>query len=121
MSAMVREAHAVLHLAMEAPGRAKTATQIIALAGWLDAYAELDAGEVPGDWAFPELRDDADPDGEALRKAAREVEAAAGDLVKAMAAHCGQGHNARPLALAGITAGGDAGTASEMTIPGAGK
>jgi hypothetical protein len=106
---------------MEAPGRAKAASEIIALAAWLGAYAELDGGEVPGDWAFPELRDDEDPDGEALRKAAREVEAAAGDLVKAMAAHCGTGHDDRPLALAGITSGGDAGTAREMTIPGVGK
>lgn len=97
-AAMVRESHAVLHVAMEAPDRMKAASEIIALADVLDTYAELDEGAVSGEWAFPHLRDEADPDEAALRKVADEVEAAAGDLVKALAACCG------------ITPGGDAGT-----------
>ena len=121
MSAMVREAHAVLHLAMERPDRGALADEVIKLADVLDAYAEISEGEIPAVWAFPDLRGEEDPDGEALRRVAERVEAAAEDLVKAMAGHCGAGHDPRPLALAGITAGGDAGTESEMTIPGVGK
>ena len=105
----VREAHAVLHVAMARPDRAALADEIITLADVLDAYAEIDEGEISPVWAFPDLRDEEDPDGEALRRVAERVEAAAEALVKAMAAHCG------------TTAGGDAGTESEMTIPGAGK
>jgi len=102
VSAMVREAHAVLHLAMERPDRGALADEVIKLADVLDAYAEISEGEIPAVWAFPDLRGEE-------------------DLVKAMAGHCGAGHDPRPLALAGITAGGDAGTESEMTIPGVGK
>jgi len=108
-AAAVREAHAVLHLAMEAPDRTKVADEVIALADVLDAYAEISEGEISAVWAFPDLRGEEDPGREALRRVAERVEAGAEALVSAMAARCG------------ITAGGDAGTEDEMAIPGVGK
>lgn len=91
MSAVtVREAHAVLHLAAGVPS-CDAVRLAAALAGALEAYEGLDPGALRWEPAWPRLRDEADPDGEALRKAALEVEAAAEDLVKVMAAHCGQG------------------------------
>jgi hypothetical protein len=97
-ASVVREAHAVLHVAMERPDRALLASEIITLADVLDAYAEIDEGEISPAWAFPDLRDEEDPGTEALRRAAERVEAAAEALVSKMAAHCG------------TTAGGDAGS-----------
>jgi hypothetical protein len=119
----VREAHAVLHLAMETPAPQHKVVEaaIIRLGDALEAYEELDACALSWEWVFPELRGEADPDEAALQMAAGAAEVAAQDLVEAMAAHPWHGHDARPLAMAGITAGGDAGTEEEATIPGVGK
>jgi hypothetical protein len=100
---MLREAHAALHMATEMP-EPRTWALDAAIDGLGDAlglYGEFVSDGLHWECAYPHLRDEADPDGEALRKAAEEVGAAAEDLIKVMAAHCG--------------------TENEMTIPGVGK
>lgn len=84
-----REAHAVLHLAMAMPSCDALDAVMVALDDALDTYAELDGNGLHWENVYPHLRDEADPDGEALRKAAEEVDAAAGDLIEVMAAHSG--------------------------------
>ena len=90
-----REGHAVLHVAMgtrwpaEGPGLLAVAGAVIAVQGALEVYAELDSDGLHWENVYPHLSGEADPDTEALRKAAEEVEAATGDLVKALAANCG--------------------------------
>ncbi len=74
---------------------------MVSLGDALETYGELDSRALHWEVAYPRLRDEADPEDEAARKAADEVEAAAEDLIKVMAAHCG--------------------TEGEMTIPGVGK
>jgi hypothetical protein len=65
-------------------------TAFVALGDALEACEELDSGALHWEAVYPHLGDEADPDGEALRKAAEEVEAAAGDLIQAVAEHCGE-------------------------------
>lgn len=90
---IVREAHAVLHEATALPwpkddaGLVEVALAFIALGEALDTYRELDSGALHWEPVFPHLSGEADPDTEALRKQASEVEAAAGDLLKVMAKH----------------------------------
>jgi hypothetical protein len=99
-----REGHAVLHLAIEAAGCETVQAAMVSLGDALDIYAELDGDGLHWEQVYPELRDEPDPDearGEALRKAADEVGAAATDLIQVMAAHCG--------------------TEDEMAIPGVGN
>jgi len=88
---MLQEAHAALHMAMEVPEPRplKLAAALAVLGDALDIYAELAGADLHWENVYPHLADEADPDGEALRKAAEEAEAAAEDLIKAMAAHCG--------------------------------
>jgi hypothetical protein len=100
-AAVVREAHAVLHVAMEAPACEVTEAAIVRLGDALETYAELDSRALSWEWVYPELIGEGDPDDAALRKAADEVDAVTDDLIKVMAAHCG--------------------TENEMTIPGVGK
>jgi hypothetical protein len=100
-AAVVREAHAVLHVAMEAPACEAVEAAIVSLGDALETYAELDSRAMSWEWAYPELTGEADPDDAALRKAADEVDAATDDLIRVMAAHCG--------------------TEDEMTIPGVGN
>lgn len=86
---MIREAHAALHMAMELPTRAVLASAIIALADALGTYHDIDSDALCWEPAFPYLRDEADPDEAALRKAAEEVASAADALIAVLAAHCG--------------------------------
>jgi hypothetical protein len=88
-AAIVGEAHAALHLAMERADRASAATPIIALAGALSAYGELDAGALRWESARPGLRDEAEADEAALLKAAEDVASATGTLIAALAAMSG--------------------------------
>jgi hypothetical protein len=101
----VPEAHALLHMVRELPGRPRNADvegAIEALDYTLDTYRELDSSALSWEYVWPHLRDEV----QALAKAAEEVEAAADDLIRALA-----GHDAASLiSLAGITPGGDAGT-----------
>jgi len=97
----VREGHAVLHLAMEVQACGPVAAAAVSLGDALDIYQALDADGLHWEQVWPHLRDEADPDGEALRKAAEEVEAATEDLIKVMATHRV--------------------TEDEMTIPGVGE
>jgi hypothetical protein len=90
MSAAVREAHAVLHMAAGVPS-CDMVRLTAALADALEVYEGLDSDALHWEPIWPHLRDEADPEGEALAKAELEVEAAAEDLVKVMAAHCGLG------------------------------
>lgn len=98
---IVREGHAVLHVAMEAPAADAVQAAMVSLGDALEIYALLDGNGLHWECVWPHLRDDADPDGAALRKAADEVGAATEDLIKVMAAQSG--------------------TEDEMTIPGVGK
>jgi hypothetical protein len=87
----VREGHAVLHLAMDAPACEAVSAAMVALGDALDIYTELDGDGLHWEQVYPELMGGRDPDwalDEALRKAADEVDAAAEDLIKAIA---GQG------------------------------
>jgi hypothetical protein len=92
-------------MARELPGRPRNADvegAIEALDYTLDTYRELDSSALSWEYVWPHLRDEV----QALTKAAEEVEAAADDLIRALA-----GHDAASLiSLAGITPGGDAGT-----------
>ena len=103
---MVREGHAVLHVAMgtrwpaEGPTLLAVAKSVIALQDAMETYRELDSGALHWEPVYPHLISEADPFGEAARKAAEEVEAAAGDLVKALAANCGT----EVTNVAGVTA-----------------
>ena len=103
----VGEAHAALHLAVAAEwpqervAREKLFSAVVSLGCALDTYSELDSRALHWEVACPHLRDEADPEEEAARKAAEEVTAAAEDLIRIMAANCG--------------------TEDEMTIPGVGK
>lgn len=83
----VREAHAVLHVAMEVPDCKGIRSAMAALGDALDVYAGLDGDGLHWEQVYPELRYEAGTDGErdeALRKAAAEVDAAARDLAGAM-------------------------------------
>lgn len=88
-SEAVSEAHAVLHVAMEVPDCKGIRSAMTALGGALDVYAGLDGYGLHWEQVYPELRHEAEIDGErdgALRKAAAEVDAAARDLADAMRA-----------------------------------
>jgi hypothetical protein len=85
-AAMVREGHAALHMAMDRADRAKVAPQIIALGDALSVYEDIDNFAFHWDAVWPHLRDEADPDEAALRKAAEEVASAAEILIAALAA-----------------------------------
>lgn len=102
-AALIREAHAVLHVAIgtREPRHPAVEAAMVSLGEALEIRSGIDGGSLHWECAFPELRDEADPEGEAARKAADEVEAAAEDLIKVMAAYCG--------------------TEDEMTNPGVGK
>lgn len=87
-------AEALMHAAEslghpERPARAAVATAIDALFETVATWRALDRDELHWDAAWPHLRDEADPWGAALEKAAEEVASAAGDLRSAMSAHCG--------------------------------
>jgi hypothetical protein len=92
---MVREAHAVLHVAFAAQWpEGETALKAVVLAACdlsdaLEVYRELDSDGLHWEYVYPHLLDQADPDEAALRKAAEEAEAMAEDLIKVIAAHCG--------------------------------
>jgi hypothetical protein len=97
-AAVVREAHAVLHLAMEAPGCEAVDVAKVALGDALETYQELDGNGLHWETVYPHLGDEADPDDTALRMAAEEAESAAEDLIKVMAAHCGTEDEAKNAA-----------------------
>jgi phage terminase large subunit GpA-like protein len=92
---VVREAHAVLHAAMRlewpahGPALKAVASAVVDLGDALEVYRALDGDALHWDAVWPHLRDEADPDGEALRKAADEAASAADDLTAIIAAHCG--------------------------------
>jgi hypothetical protein len=89
-AAVVREAHAVLHLAIEAPWACEAVqAAAVSLGDALETYAELDGNGLHWECVYPHLGDEADPDDTALRMAAEEAESAADDLIRVMAAHCG--------------------------------
>lgn len=103
----VQQAHAALHMAAavqlprDKQAREDLFSAVVSLGCALDTYAELDSRALHWEVVYPHLRDEADPEDEAARKAAEEVGAAAGDLIRVMAANCG--------------------TRNEMTIPGVGN
>lgn len=101
---MLREAHAALHMAMEMGVHVREAlrAEFTSLGDALKTYQELDGNALHWEVIFPHLSDEADPDGEALRKAADEVEAAAEDLIRVMAAYCGTEDETKNAA--GVTA-----------------
>lgn len=87
-------AHRVLDAALGVAGEwghchaaAKAAT---ALNLALEEYGLLERGDVHWESAYPHLRDVADPDGEALEKAAEEAALAAAILLMTIAATCGR-------------------------------
>jgi len=104
---MVQQAHAALHMAgavrlpRDKTDREALFSAVVILGDALEAYAELDSRALHWEVAYPHLRDEADPEDEATRKAAEEVTSAAEDLIRIMAANCG--------------------TEGETTIPGVGK
>ena len=101
---VIREAHAALHVAMEGPASESTDVAWAALAvhDALEVFEAISGGALHWEFAWPHLRDDADPHGAALLKAAEEVESASGDLIAALAAHGGD-RNARKTVV-GVTA-----------------
>ena len=102
-AAIVGEAHAALHLAMEKPWRETVRAEIITLACALGAYAELDGGALDWDADGSGAAGDAGP-GELLRLA-EEAETAAGALIAAMAAHAAKsGAEDIENAIAGVAA-----------------
>jgi hypothetical protein len=96
-AARIAEAHAVLHAAISpdwlesGPGHEAITSAAGALSDALEVYELIDGDALHWDAVWPHLRDEADPDGEALRKAADEAASAAGDLIAAIAAHCTAG------------------------------
>jgi hypothetical protein len=89
LAEIVREGHAVLHVAMEGLACEAVEAAMVALDDALDTYGELAARALHWSVIWPHLRGEADPDEAALRKAAEEIEAAAQDLIKVIAAHSG--------------------------------
>ncbi len=91
-----REAHAVVHAALTALRGPVTyrGRQVIGSAcrdtdDALEIYALLASRAMHWEAVYPELSASADPDAEALEKAADEAENAADALIRAIAAHCG--------------------------------
>lgn len=89
---MAQEAHAVLHEAMRMPARMLLAPgalcdAFLALHDALEAYGAIHAGAWHWESAYPHLREEnvAEPESEALRKAAEEAAAAAEHLIAVMA------------------------------------
>jgi hypothetical protein len=94
----VREAHALLHEVMAMPGRRAVADEAIALARALGAYKELDGDALRWDATGPEPAGDAEGE---LAKAAGEVQSAAHDLMKVIAAHGGSPVGDKTKTMAG--------------------
>ena len=94
-AALAAEAHTVLRVVLEMPWpqdrrtRRAIGTAAIDLDDALSIYTALADGTVHWEAAYHELRDSADPEGDALDKAAGEADLAARSLITAVAACCG--------------------------------
>lgn len=101
---VIVQAHAALHVAMDGPvfTSPDVAWAALAVHDALEVFEAVSGGALHWEFAWPHLRDEADPHGAALLKAAEEAESASGDLIAALAANSGD-RNVRNTVV-GVTA-----------------